>query len=187
VIEKGRRNAISEEHFSISHSLLRTQQLLGETRSSSEERVKAAEVERAKELVRDRASLDQRRQLELCTLKERTDLVRDRATLDVQTAQALSGRLRQERNQARQEALRYNQERNEARAEIVAQPRAPHSAIGGYCPLGVGPDLPAICGITLKNVARTAAYIARNVQAACLRLAEPSYPTLRMAGLGGAQ
>ncbi len=36
------------------------------------------------------------------------------------TAQALAGRLRQERNQARQDALRYNQERNEARAELVA-------------------------------------------------------------------
>jgi hypothetical protein len=30
------------------------------------------------------------------------------------------GRLRQERNQARQDALRYNQARNEARAELVA-------------------------------------------------------------------
>ena len=40
--------------------------------------------------------------------------------LHVQTAQALAGRLRQERNQARQDALRYNQEQNEARAEIVA-------------------------------------------------------------------
>jgi hypothetical protein len=30
------------------------------------------------------------------------------------------GRLWQERNQARQDALRYNQERNEARAELVA-------------------------------------------------------------------
>jgi hypothetical protein len=40
--------------------------------------------------------------------------------LDVQNAQALDGRLRQERNQARQDALRYNQERNEARAEVVA-------------------------------------------------------------------
>jgi hypothetical protein len=40
--------------------------------------------------------------------------------LHVQTAQALAGRLRQERNQARQDALRYNQEQNEAQAEIVA-------------------------------------------------------------------
>jgi hypothetical protein len=47
--------------------------------------------------------------------------------LDAQTSQALVGRLRQERNQARQDALRYNQERNEARAEIV-ELRAHHSA-----------------------------------------------------------
>jgi hypothetical protein len=52
--------------------------------------------------------------------RERSDLLRERATLDVQTAQALAGRLRQELNQARQDALRYNQERNEARAELVA-------------------------------------------------------------------
>ena len=40
--------------------------------------------------------------------------------MDVQNAQALAGRLLQERNQARRDALRYNQERNEARAELVA-------------------------------------------------------------------
>jgi hypothetical protein len=41
--------------------------------------------------------------------------------LVVQNAQALlAGSLWQERNQARQDALRYNQERNEARAEVVA-------------------------------------------------------------------
>jgi predicted nucleic acid-binding Zn-ribbon protein len=51
VNEKDRRNAISAEHFTISQSLLRTQQLLDEARSSCEARVKAAEVERAKELV----------------------------------------------------------------------------------------------------------------------------------------
>jgi hypothetical protein len=45
------------EHFTISQSLLRTQQLLDEARASGEARVKAAEVEWAKELVRDRASM----------------------------------------------------------------------------------------------------------------------------------
>jgi hypothetical protein len=120
VNEKDRRNAISAEHFTISHSLLRTQQLLDEARASGEARVKAAEVERAKELVRGRASREQRHQLDLRTLRERSDLLRERATLDVQNAQALAGRLRQEQNQARQDALRYNQERNEARAEVVA-------------------------------------------------------------------
>jgi hypothetical protein len=120
VNEKDRRNGISAEHFTISQSLLRTQQLLDEARASCEARVKVAEVERAKELVRDRASREQRHQLELRTLRERSDLLRERATLDVQTAQALAGCLRQERNQARQDVLRYNQERNEARAELVA-------------------------------------------------------------------
>jgi hypothetical protein len=120
VNEKDRRNAISAEHFTISHSLLRTQQLLDEARASGEARVKVVEVERAKELVRDRASWEQRHQLELRTLRERSDLMRERATLDVQTAQAFAGRLRLERNQAHQDALRYNQERNEARAELVA-------------------------------------------------------------------
>jgi hypothetical protein len=120
VNEKDRRRAISAEHFTISQSLLRTQHLLDEVRASGEARVKAAKVERAKELVRDRASREQRHQLELRTLRERSDLLRDRATLDVQTAQALAGHLLQERNQARQDALRYNQERNEARAELVA-------------------------------------------------------------------
>jgi predicted nucleic acid-binding Zn-ribbon protein len=42
--EKDRRNAISAEHFTISHSLLRTQQLLDEARASGEARVKAVEV-----------------------------------------------------------------------------------------------------------------------------------------------
>jgi hypothetical protein len=70
--------------------------------------------------VRERASREQRHQLDLRTLREQSDLLRERATLDVQTAQALAGRPRQERNQARQDALRYNQERNEARAELVA-------------------------------------------------------------------
>jgi hypothetical protein len=118
--EKDRRNAISAEHLTISQSLLRMQQLLDEARASGEARVQAVEVERAKELVRDRASREQRHQLDLRTLRERSDLLRERATLDVQTAQALAGRLLQERNQARQDALRYNQERNEARAELVA-------------------------------------------------------------------
>jgi hypothetical protein len=127
VNEKDRRNAISAEHFTISHSLLRTQQLLDEARASGEARVKAVEVELAKELVRDRASREQRHQLDLRTLRERSDLLRERATLDVQTAQALAGRLRQERYQARQDALRYNQERNEALAELVAL-RAQQSA-----------------------------------------------------------
>ena len=120
VNEKDRRNAISAEHFTISHSLLRTQQLLDEARASGKARVKAVKVERAKELVRDRASWEQRHQLELRTLRERSDLMRERATLDVQTAQALAGCLRQERNQARLHALGYNQERNEALAELVA-------------------------------------------------------------------
>jgi hypothetical protein len=120
VNEKDRRNAISAEHFTISQSLLRTQQLLDEARASGEARVKAAEVERATELVRDRASREKRHQLDLCTLRERSDLLRERATLDVQTAQAFAGRLRQERNQARQDALRYNQKRNEAHARLVA-------------------------------------------------------------------
>jgi hypothetical protein len=118
--EKDRRNAISAEHFTISQSLLRTQQLLDEARASGEAPVQAVEVKRAKELVRDRASREQRHQLDLRTLRERSDLLRERATLDVQTAQALAGRLRQEQNQARQDALRYNQGRNEARAELVA-------------------------------------------------------------------
>jgi hypothetical protein len=48
--EKDRRNAISAEHFTISQSLLRTQQLLDEARASGEARVQAVEVERAKEL-----------------------------------------------------------------------------------------------------------------------------------------
>jgi hypothetical protein len=88
--------------------------------ASGEARIQAVEVERAQELLRDRASREQRHQLELRTLRERADLLRERATLDGQTAQALAGRLRQERNQARRDALRYNQERNEARAELVA-------------------------------------------------------------------
>jgi hypothetical protein len=120
VNEKDRRNAISAEHFTVSQALLRTQQLLDEARASGEARVQAVEVERAKELARDRASREQCHQLELRTLRERWDLLRERATLDVQTAQALAGRLLQERNQARQDVLRYNQERNEARAELVA-------------------------------------------------------------------
>jgi hypothetical protein len=124
VNEKDRRNTITAEHFTISHSLLRTQQLLDEARASGEARGKgrgrAVEVERVKELVHDRASREQRHQLDLSTHRERSDLLRERATLDVQTAQALAGRLRQERNQARQDALRYNQERNEAQAELVA-------------------------------------------------------------------
>jgi hypothetical protein len=116
--EKDRRNAISAEHFTISQSLLRTQQLLDEARASGEALVQAVEVERAKELVRDRASREQRHQLDLRTLREQSDLLRERATLDVQTAQALAGRLLQKRNQARQDALCYNQERNDARAEL---------------------------------------------------------------------
>ncbi len=120
VNEKDLRNAISAEHFTISHSLLRTQQLLDEARASGEALVKAVEVERAKQLVRERASREQRHQLDLRTLRERSDLLWERATLDVQTAQALAGLLQQERNQARQDALRYNQEQNEARAELVA-------------------------------------------------------------------
>ncbi len=99
--KKDWRNTISAEHFTISQSLLRTQQLLDEARASGEARVKAVEVERAKELVRDRASREQRHQLELRTLRERSDLLRERATLGVQTAQALAGRLRQERNPGR--------------------------------------------------------------------------------------
>ncbi len=118
--EKDRRNAISAEHFTISQSLLRTQQLLDEARASGEALVQAVEVERAKELVRDRASREQRHQLDLRTLREQSDLLRERATLDVQTAQALAGRLLQKRNQARQDVLRYNQERNDARAELDA-------------------------------------------------------------------
>jgi hypothetical protein len=120
VNEKDRLNAISAEHFTISHSLLRTQQLLDEARASGEARVQAVKVERAKELVRDRASRGQRHQLDLRTLRERSDLLREQATLDVQTAQALAGRLRQEQNHARQNAHRYNQERNEELAELVA-------------------------------------------------------------------
>jgi hypothetical protein len=92
--EKDRQNAISAEHFTISQSLLRTQQLLDEARASGEARVQAVEVGRAKELVRDRASREQRHQLELRTLRERSDLLLERATLDVQNAQALAGRLR---------------------------------------------------------------------------------------------
>jgi hypothetical protein len=115
--EKDRRNAISAEHFTISQSLLWTQQNLVEVQASGEARIQAVEVERAQELVRDRASREQRHQLEL---RELADLLRERATLDGQTAQALAGRLRQERNQARQDVLRYNQELNEARAELVA-------------------------------------------------------------------
>jgi hypothetical protein len=120
VTEKDRLNTVSAEHFTTSQSLLLTQQLLDEARASGEARVKAVEVGRAKELVRDRASREQRHQLDLRTLRERSDLLRERATFDVQTAQALAGRLRQERNQAHQDALRYNQERNVARAELVA-------------------------------------------------------------------
>jgi hypothetical protein len=118
--EKDRRNAISAEHFTISQSLLRTQHRLDEARASGEALVQAVEVEQAKELVRDRASREQRHQLDLRTLRERSDLLGERATLDVQNAQALPGRLRQERNQVRQDALRYNQEWNEARAELIA-------------------------------------------------------------------
>jgi hypothetical protein len=84
--KKDRRNAISAEHFTVSQSLLWTQQLLEEARASGEARVQAVEVERAKELVRDRASLEQRHQLELRMLRERSDLLRERATLDVQNA-----------------------------------------------------------------------------------------------------
>jgi hypothetical protein len=84
--EKDRRNAISAEHFTIWQSLLWTQQLLDEARASGEARVQAIEVERAKELVRDRASREQRHQLDLRTLRERSDLLRELATLDVQTA-----------------------------------------------------------------------------------------------------
>jgi hypothetical protein len=120
-------NAISAEQFTISQQLLRTQQLLEEEHSSGEARVQAAEVALSRELVRDRALRKQRHQLELRNLRERTDLVRDRATLDVQAAQALAGRLRQDRNQARQDSLHYNQERNAALAEIVAL-RTQHSA-----------------------------------------------------------
>jgi CHASE3 domain sensor protein len=81
--EKDRRNAISAEHFTISQSLLWTQQLLEEARASGEARVQAVEVERAKELVRDRGSSvvrEQRHQLELRMLRERSDLLRERAT-----------------------------------------------------------------------------------------------------------
>jgi hypothetical protein len=117
--EKDRRNVISAEHFTILQSLLRTQQLLDEARAAGKVLVKAAEVGRAKGLVRDRASREKSHQLELRTLRERSDLLRERATLDVQTAQALADCLRQERNQARQDALRYDQVRNEARAELV--------------------------------------------------------------------
>jgi hypothetical protein len=63
--EKDRRNAISAERFTISQSLLWTQQLLEEARASGEVLVQAVEVERAKELVRDRASREQRHQLSL--------------------------------------------------------------------------------------------------------------------------
>ena len=98
-----------------------TQQLLDEARASGEARVQAVEVERAKELARDRASREQCHQLKLRTLRKWADLLRERATLVVQNAQALlAGSLWQERNQARQDALRYNQELNEARAEVVA-------------------------------------------------------------------
>jgi hypothetical protein len=81
--------------------------------------LQAAEVSRSRELVRNRATGEQRHKLELRNLKERTDLVRDRAILDVQAAQAFAGRLRQELNLARQDALRCNQERNAAQEEIV--------------------------------------------------------------------
>jgi hypothetical protein len=60
MIEKERQNAISVERFSISQSLLRTQQFLEEARLSSEARVQATESARSKELVRDRASREQR-------------------------------------------------------------------------------------------------------------------------------
>jgi hypothetical protein len=60
VNEKDRQNAISAEHFTISQSLLRTQQLLDEAWASGEALVKAAKFEGAKELARDRASLEQR-------------------------------------------------------------------------------------------------------------------------------
>ena len=71
--------------------------------------------------------------------------------MDGQTAQALAGRLRQERNQARQDALRYNQERNEARAELVAL-RTPvrmhyapsESATGQYPERLTGPQYPSL-------------------------------------------
>jgi hypothetical protein len=84
VNEKDRQNAISAEHFTVSQALLRTQQLLDEARASGEARVQAVEVERAKELARDRASREQCHQLELRTLRERWDLLRERATLDTQ-------------------------------------------------------------------------------------------------------
>jgi hypothetical protein len=104
--EKDRWNAISAEHFTISQSLLWTQQLLDEARASGEALVQAVEVERAKELVRDRASREQHhQQVDPRTLRELSDLLRERATLDVQNAaQALAGRLWEELNQARQDA-----------------------------------------------------------------------------------
>jgi hypothetical protein len=67
--EKDRRNAISAEHFTISQSLLRTQQLLDEARASGEALVQAVEVERAKDLIRDRASREQLHELEFRTLR----------------------------------------------------------------------------------------------------------------------
>ena len=127
VIEKERRNAISAEHFSISQSLQRAQQLLEEERAAGQARAQAITLARSAEFARERADRDQRHQLELRSLKDRSELLKERAALDAQTSQALVGRLRQERNQARQDALRYNQERNEARAEIV-ELRAHHSA-----------------------------------------------------------
>jgi hypothetical protein len=127
VIEKERRNAISAEHFSISQQLQRAQQLLEEERAAGQARAQAITLARSAEFARERADRDQRHQLELRSLKDRSELLKERAALDAQTSQALVGRLRQERNQARQDALRYNQERNEARAEIV-ELRAHHSA-----------------------------------------------------------
>ena len=127
VIEKERRNAVSAEHFSVSQALQRAQQRLEEERAASLARDQATTLARSAETARERADRDQRHQLELRSLKDRSELLKERAALDAQTSQALVVRLRQERNQARQDALRFNQERNEARAEIV-ELRAQHSA-----------------------------------------------------------
>jgi hypothetical protein len=59
------------------------------------------------------------------------------------------GRLCQERNETRQDALRYNQERNEERAEIVALRTQQSAAAVPACPDSVTPDLPAVCRITI--------------------------------------
>jgi hypothetical protein len=135
--------------------------------------VKAAEVEWAKELVRDLASWDQSHQVELHTLQERTDLVQDRAALDVQTAQALAGRLRQERNQARQDALSYNHVQNEARTELIAL-RTRQLAAAQRLSARRWPR--SSCCLRTNGskivVSRAAACIIRNMQSACLHSAE---------------